>query len=100
MNNSRLRLELKGSCLQQEVEAAFTPNNVVNLFIVYGFDTWSKDLNGQFTLKYCLFKNVKTTKNADPDKIFSFRIWNLIPVHLFQIQILIGIKMSLFLELI
>ena len=68
MNNSRLRLEFKGSYLQQEVEAAFTPNNVVNLFIVYEFDTWSKDLNAQFTLKDCLFRNVKTTKNADPEK--------------------------------
>ena len=32
-NNSRLRLRFEGSCLKQEFTAAFTPNNVVNLFI-------------------------------------------------------------------
>ena len=30
--------------------------------------TWSRDLNGNFTLDNCLFKAVKLTKNADPDK--------------------------------
>ena len=35
----------------------------------------SKDVNAEFTLKECLFGNVKITKNADPDK-FLFRIWN------------------------
>ena len=33
MNNSRIRLEFKGSCLKQGT-APFTPNNVVNSFIV------------------------------------------------------------------
>ena len=27
-----------------------------------------RDLNSEFTLKYCLFGAVKLTKNADPDK--------------------------------
>ena len=71
MNNSRLRLEFKESCLKQEDKAAFTPNNVVNLFIAYELDTWSKNLNAEFTLKDCWFGNVKITKNADPDK-FSY----------------------------
>ena len=34
-NNSRLRLGFEGSCLKQEDATYFTPNNVVNLFIVY-----------------------------------------------------------------
>ena len=33
----------------------FTPNNVVNLFIVYVPDRWSQDLNTKFTPKDCLF---------------------------------------------
>ena len=67
MNNSRIRLELKGSCLKQG-KVVFTPNIVINLFIAYELDRWSRDLNTDFTLKDCLFGAVKITKNADPDK--------------------------------
>ena len=35
MNNSKIRLEFKGSCLKQEDKAAYTPKNVANLSIVY-----------------------------------------------------------------
>ena len=55
--NSRIRLEFKGSCLKQE-EATFTPNNVVNVFIIYELKTWSQDLNTDFTLKDCFFPSV------------------------------------------
>ena len=41
---------------------------MVNLFVVYELDTWSRDLNTCFTLKDCLFGSVKLTKNADTDK--------------------------------
>ena len=67
-NKSRLRLRFEGSCLKQRNATPFNPNNVVNLFIIYELDTWSRDLNAKFTLKDCLFGNVKITKNADPDK--------------------------------
>ena len=66
MNNSRIRLEFKGSCLKGVYVV-----NVVNLFIVYKLTRWSKDLNAEFILKDCLFGNVKTNKNADPDKYSS-----------------------------
>ena len=46
----------------------FTPNNVGNLFIVYKLDKWLQDLNTDFTVKDCLFGNVKITKNSNPDK--------------------------------
>ena len=46
----------------------FAPNNVINLFIVYGLDSWPRDLKTDFTLGGCLFGGVKLTKNADPDK--------------------------------
>ena len=55
--NSRIRLEFKGSCLNQE-EATFTPNSVVNVFIIYELNTWSQDLNTDFTLKNCFFASV------------------------------------------
>ena len=64
----RLRLKVKGSCLKHEDKEPFTPKNMVNLFIVYELDAWSRDLDTDFTLTDCLFESVKLTKNADPDK--------------------------------
>ena len=62
MNNSKIRLKFKGSYLKQEDKAPYTPKNVVNLFIVYELDTWSRDLSTDVTLKDCLFGAVKLTK--------------------------------------
>ena len=67
MNNSRIKIEFKGSCLKED-KITFAPNNVVNLFIIYELNKWSQDLNAEFTLKDCLFGAVKITKNGDPDK--------------------------------
>ena len=64
MNNTKIRLTFKRSCSNQEDIS----NIVVNLFIVYELDRWSRDLNTDFTLKDCLFGSVKLTKNVDPDK--------------------------------
>ena len=64
--NSRIKLKFGGSCLKQD-KATFTPKNVVSLF-VYELDTWSRDLNTDFTLKNCLFGSVMLTKNDNPDK--------------------------------
>ena len=47
---------------------SFVHKKVVNLYITYKLDTWSKDLNTNFTLGNYLFGVVKVTKNADPDK--------------------------------
>ena len=47
--NSRIKLKFR-SCWKQD-KSTFTPNNVVNLFVVYELDTWSKDLNTDFTFK-------------------------------------------------
>ena len=70
MKNCRIKLEFKRSCLKQD-KAPFTPNNVVSLDIVYELNIWSQDLKAEFTLKYCLFKAVKLTKNANPN-IYSY----------------------------
>ena len=58
MNNTKIRLKFKGSCLKQEDTAPFTPNNVVNLFIVYELDSFLSYLNSDFTLGGCLFGSV------------------------------------------
>ena len=34
---------------------------------VYEYDTWSRDLNSVFSLKFCFLGGVKLDKNADPD---------------------------------
>ena len=52
MDNSKIRVELKWSRLKQHKVT------LVNLFIVYELDTWPKDLNSGFTLKYFLFGTV------------------------------------------
>ena len=41
---------------------------MVNLYIFYELNMWPQDLNAEFTLKDCLFGNVRITKNADPNK--------------------------------
>ena len=100
VNNSRIKLEFKGSCLKLD-KAPFNPNSVVNLYIAYELNTWSQDLNAEFTLKGCLFRTVKLTKNANPNKYsYSDMEFDLILVHVFQFQILIGAKIPIFLELI
>ena len=50
MNNFRIKLDSKRNCLKQD-KASFTPNNLVNLYIVYELNIWSQNLNAEFTLK-------------------------------------------------
>ena len=58
MSNSKIKLRFTESCLKREDNAAYTPNNVVNSYIVYELDRWLQNLNAKFTLKDCLFGNV------------------------------------------
>ena len=44
-NKYKLRLRFEGSCLKQEHATPVTPNNIVNLFIVYELDSWPRDLD-------------------------------------------------------
>ena len=41
---------------------------MVDLLFVCELNTWSRDLNTEFSLKDCLFGAVKLTKNAGTDK--------------------------------
>ena len=49
---------------------------VINLYISYTLDTWSRDLNTDFTLRNCLFAAVKLTKNDDPDEC-RYRLYGI-----------------------
>ena len=53
----------KGSFVKQK-KAIITPPNILIVFIVYKLDTWSRDLNSNFTLNGCLFGGVKLAKNT------------------------------------
>ena len=44
------------------------PKKVINLYISYKLSTWLRNSNTDFTSDNCLFRSVKLTKNADPDK--------------------------------
>ena len=60
-------VKLNGNCLRQD-SVPFLHKNVVNLYITYELDTWSRDLNIDFTLVNCLFGAVMLTKSDNPDK--------------------------------
>ena len=53
INNLRIWVRFKGSCLKQD-KVIFTLRNVVNLFISKELDRWSEDLHADFTLRDCL----------------------------------------------
>ena len=67
--DSNCCLIFKGSCLKQK-KNNFTPPNRIKFF-VYKLDTWSGDLNSNFTLKDCLFRIVKLAKNFDPAMVLD-----------------------------
>ena len=60
-------LLFRGSCLKQK-KRRFYSSKYNKFFIGYELDAWSRDLNSDFTLKDCLFEDVKLAKNADPHK--------------------------------
>ena len=55
---SPYRVKFNGNCLRQD-SVSFHHKNVVNSNISYELDTWSKDLNTDFTFGNCLFRSVK-----------------------------------------
>ena len=100
-NNSKIRLKFERSWLKQEAKAPFTPNNAINLFIVYDLDRWSRDINTYFTLEDCSFGAFKITKNADLDKyVYTGYGIGFDSRSEFSLPNGRWVKMSLFLELI
>ena len=57
----------KGTCVKQNSVSSIH-RNAANLYISYELDTWSRELNTDFTLGSCFFGAVKLAKNTDPDK--------------------------------
>ena len=96
--NSNFCFVFKGNYLKQD-EATFTSPNIIHFSIVYELDTWSQDLDADFTLKVCLFGSVKLTKHRDPDK-YSYSGYGIgsDSRSLFYIRVLIWVEMLLFLE--
>ena len=58
-------VKFSGHCLINKFPDS---GKVINLYISYTLNPRSRDLNTNFTLSNCLFKSVKLTKNAEPDK--------------------------------
>ena len=58
-------VEFDGNCLINNI---FVFRKVINVYISYTLDTWTRDLNTDFTLGNCLLGAVKLTKNTDPGK--------------------------------
>ena len=54
MNNSKTSERFTRRCLKQD-KVTFNSRNIVNLFIVYELDMWSRGLNAKFTMQDFLF---------------------------------------------
>ena len=61
------KVKFNENCLRLD-NISFIHKNLATLNIIYKLDTWSRDLNTDFTLGNCLFEAVKLTTNDDPDK--------------------------------
>ena len=60
-------VKFSGHCLINQ----FIPyyfRKVINLYVFYTPNPWSRNLNTDLTLNNCLFGAVKLIKNPDPDK--------------------------------
>ena len=67
INKGKIRLKVDSSCLKQN-KVTFIQGNIAKLFIIYELDYCSRDLHTGFTLKDCLFGNVKLVSDTDTDK--------------------------------
>ena len=63
--------------------------------MIYEFNTWSRNLNADSTLKYCLFGAVKLNKNAILDK-YSYSGYGIGTDSSFLCQIFILVNTLLF----
>ena len=53
-NYGKGKVNFKGMCLKLD-SVSFIHRNVINLYISYKLNTWSIDLNTDFTLSNCLY---------------------------------------------
>ena len=66
-NVPKFWVKFEGSCLKT-VFKPFTPNKIVNFYIVYETKLWPYHNSGKFVVRNSLFGNVKLTRNDDPGK--------------------------------
>ena len=66
--NSNFCLIFNWSYLKKEKNKAFSPANIINLFIVYKLNSWWRNLDSNLTLKDFFSGGFKLAENADPDK--------------------------------
>ena len=52
-NYGKGKIKFKGICLKQD-KVFLIHGNEVNVYVTYELDTWSRDLNTDFTLGNCL----------------------------------------------
>ena len=62
----KLELKFNGSCLIQD-QITYTPQTIVNIYIVYKITKKKNSIASYPTLENCLFGSVKLTKNPDID---------------------------------
>lgn len=95
-NYGKAKAKFKEICLKQDSVSIF----VANLYISYKLDTWSRDVNTDFTLGDYLFGAVNLgiliLKNSDT----VIMALDLMPVHKFDGQMVAGVNILLVLELI
>ena len=53
IHNSKIALKFEGNCLKQD-KVSFAQRNMVNIFVVYEVNTWSRNLKADLTFKGCL----------------------------------------------
>ena len=95
-NYGKGKAKFKEICLKQDSVSIF----VANLYISYKLDTWSRDVNTDFTLGDYLFGavNLGILILKNPDTVIM--ALDLMPVHKFDGQMVAGVNILLVLELI
>ena len=53
-----------------------TPKKIINKYISYTLNHWSRNLNIAFSLKMCLFGSAKLTEKVGPDK-YKYSNYNI-----------------------
>ena len=83
------------NCLMQD-KIYFIHDSAVNLYITLELDTWSRDLNTDFTLDNCLVGAMKLAKSVNPDK-HGYSGYGLDLKHVQNIHggVVTGVKMFL-----
>ena len=61
-------MNFNGSC--STTDRVFTPNKIINLYIVFKIESWPIYTEDALALRNSLFGGVKLNKNLDPDKYF------------------------------